>query len=243
VFTDRRDTVQLTSRYLAAGHLRHAYALTGHSGQGVTVDRAFVLADGEGRLQEWGYVALSRARTETRLYVTADLRERESHFHDLDDRGAVTHVAQALEASAVESLAVTQRPLVSPPRETRAELERSAPTDGQARLRFIERERSAVLEMRADAERKLRGAEQRLAGLGRFDRSELKRDLRSEVALRGAAICRAGNRLNVLDAQAQAIRNLDGPGDQRELPSSDRNVGVRVPTAVDRQIAEIGVDI
>ena len=245
VSTDRGDSVLLTSRYLGAGHLRHAYALTGHAGQGVTVDRAFVLASGEARLQEWGYVALSRARTETRLYVTADVRDRESHFHDLDDRGAVTRVAQALEESAVERLALDQRPpAAGPRRDTRAELERSAPTDGQgSRLRFIERECSAVLEMRVEAERKLGRAEQRLAELGRFDRSGLKRDLRSEIALRGAAIRGAANRLNVLEAQAQAIRDLDRLGDQRELTSPDRNVAVRVPTAVDRQTPEIGVEI
>ena len=48
------------------------YALTGHAAQGVTVDRAFVLGSGDARLQEWGYVALSRAREETRLYVTGE---------------------------------------------------------------------------------------------------------------------------------------------------------------------------
>src|SRR5262249_27018419 len=65
VSTDRGHSVDLSRQYLTAGHVRHAYALTGHSSQGVTVERAFVLGSGEVRLQEWGYVALSRARTET----------------------------------------------------------------------------------------------------------------------------------------------------------------------------------
>jgi len=54
VLTDRGDRVELPCRYLTAGHVRHAYALTGHSGQGVTVERAFVLASADARLQEWG---------------------------------------------------------------------------------------------------------------------------------------------------------------------------------------------
>src|SRR5581483_9833017 len=49
------DRIELSRQYLEAGHVRHAYALTGHSGQGVTVDRAFVLGSGDARLQEWGY--------------------------------------------------------------------------------------------------------------------------------------------------------------------------------------------
>src|SRR5712691_10519813 len=56
VSTDRGDRVTLTRRYLDAGQVRHAYALTGHAGQGVTVERAFVLGAGDARLQEWGYV-------------------------------------------------------------------------------------------------------------------------------------------------------------------------------------------
>ena len=62
VATDRGPTVELSRRYLEAGNVRHAYALTGHAAQGLTVERAFVLGAGEARLQEWGYVALSRAR-------------------------------------------------------------------------------------------------------------------------------------------------------------------------------------
>src|SRR6266540_3340170 len=62
ISTDRGPTVELSRPYLAAGNVRHAYALTGHAAQGLTVERAFVLGYGETRLQEWGYVALSRAR-------------------------------------------------------------------------------------------------------------------------------------------------------------------------------------
>ena len=126
VLTDRGDRATLDRAYLEAGHVRHGYALTGHSAQGVTVERAFVLGLGGQRLQEWGYVALSRAREETRLYVTGEPRERESHFHDLDDRDDVTVLAQALEESAVERLAVDQRPL---PRAPTRDARRDRPVD------------------------------------------------------------------------------------------------------------------
>jgi hypothetical protein len=43
VATDRGDRVDLSGHYLEAGHVRHAYALTRHSGPFLTVDRAFVL--------------------------------------------------------------------------------------------------------------------------------------------------------------------------------------------------------
>src|SRR6266511_2147630 len=115
ISTDRGPTVELSRPYLAAGNVRHAYALTGHAAQGLTVERAFVLGAGEARLQEWGYVALSRARAETRLYVTGTPREHESHFHDLDDRDPLARFGRALEESAVEELAVDQRPLPSGP--------------------------------------------------------------------------------------------------------------------------------
>jgi hypothetical protein len=61
----RGPSVELPRSYLQAGNVRHAYALTGHAAQGITVERAFALGAGEARLQEWGYLALSRARTET----------------------------------------------------------------------------------------------------------------------------------------------------------------------------------
>lgn len=48
------------------------YAVTTHKGQGVTVERAYVLAGGPMQNQELTYVQMSRAREETRLYGNQD---------------------------------------------------------------------------------------------------------------------------------------------------------------------------
>jgi Ti-type conjugative transfer relaxase TraA len=68
--TDRGEKLELDSSYLDNGKLAHAYALTAHKAQGMTVDRAFVLGSDE-LYREWGYTALSRHRDEARFYVTA----------------------------------------------------------------------------------------------------------------------------------------------------------------------------
>ena len=92
----------------AAKHLDHGYALTGHAAQGATVDRAFVLVEDRGALQEWGYVACSRARRETRLYLATppldpDLPGRAPQRDQVPER-----VVHALTASASEPLAIDQ---------------------------------------------------------------------------------------------------------------------------------------
>jgi conjugative relaxase-like TrwC/TraI family protein len=46
----------------------HAYAITCHKAQGMTTDRAFMLATDD-IYKEWGYVAMSRGRLENRLYL------------------------------------------------------------------------------------------------------------------------------------------------------------------------------
>jgi ATP-dependent exoDNAse (exonuclease V) alpha subunit len=61
---------RLTGEQLDSDHLDHAYALTVHRVQGATIDTAHVFADGGGR--ELVYVAMSRARGMTRVYVVAD---------------------------------------------------------------------------------------------------------------------------------------------------------------------------
>jgi hypothetical protein len=153
--TDRGDEVALTKSYLEAGHVRHAYALTGHSGQGVTVERAFVLGSDEARLQEWGYVALSRAREATRLYITGSERERESHAPDIDELDPVARFSRALEESAIERLAIDQAPEPSGPKhDARAALDRPPLTPGRrAELRAIDQERRFLERARTRVQR------------------------------------------------------------------------------------------
>ena len=58
----------LPTRYIEAGQLAHGYATTVHKAQGATYDRAFVLAT-DSLTREAGYVAMSRARAGTELFV------------------------------------------------------------------------------------------------------------------------------------------------------------------------------
>jgi hypothetical protein len=72
--------------YIAEGGLTHAYALTLHKAQGVTVDRAFILAR-DGLPREHAYTALSRGRLSNDLYVAdPDRRADIAHTVEINDR-------------------------------------------------------------------------------------------------------------------------------------------------------------
>jgi conjugative relaxase-like TrwC/TraI family protein len=75
--TDAGSVRELPAAYVDE-HIEHAYALTGHSMQGGTVERAIVVASPRDLTAGWSYTTLSRARGETRLLVyshgTADER-------------------------------------------------------------------------------------------------------------------------------------------------------------------------
>ena len=79
--------------------------MTGHSSQSLTVERAFVLAPEHGEQREWGYVALSRARRATRIYVTEAALEIESHAPGRDRPDGLNRLARALAAPAARPLA------------------------------------------------------------------------------------------------------------------------------------------
>ena len=53
----------------------HGYAVSVHKAQGVTVDNPFVMLGDTMSDREWGYVAASRGRNETRFYATQETVE------------------------------------------------------------------------------------------------------------------------------------------------------------------------
>jgi ATP-dependent exoDNAse (exonuclease V) alpha subunit len=65
--TDEGRAVRLPAEYLE--HVRYGYALTGHTSQGATVDRTYLLASPARGGREWSYVAGSRHREELRVYL------------------------------------------------------------------------------------------------------------------------------------------------------------------------------
>jgi hypothetical protein len=65
-----------------------------------------VLADDERALKEWGYVALSRARHETRLYTIEEQLEPDAPPRRIEPDGPVDRLAEALSRPAAETLAV-----------------------------------------------------------------------------------------------------------------------------------------
>jgi conjugative relaxase-like TrwC/TraI family protein len=66
--TDGGLVRELPAAYVA-GHVEHAYSLTGHGMQGGTVESALVLASPRDLTAGWSYTALSRARGQTRLLI------------------------------------------------------------------------------------------------------------------------------------------------------------------------------
>ncbi|MBP1504702.1 relaxase domain-containing protein [Acinetobacter nosocomialis] len=64
------DDENIKSAYTA---IDHAYAISVHKAQGMTVDHAFVLSSDTMIDREWSYVAASRAREKTHFYCSAEI--------------------------------------------------------------------------------------------------------------------------------------------------------------------------
>jgi hypothetical protein len=77
--TDAGAVRELPAGYVHE-HLEHAYALTGHSMQGGTVERAIVVASPRDLTAGWSYTALSRARGETRVLIVDTHDDERSEF-------------------------------------------------------------------------------------------------------------------------------------------------------------------
>jgi hypothetical protein len=251
VATDRGEGVELPRAYLEAGHLQHAYALTGHAAQGLTVEHAFVLGTDRGRLREWGYVALSRARSETRLYVTRPLEETESHFHELDDRDALTRLAQALEESGEERLASGQRPPPPGPlRGSRPSIARRTPeerelTAAREQLQRLENVEAQTKEAKTRSEQRLAAVSERLAGLGWRGRRREGEQLRREVARERSSLRLAEEKLVALERERRrALARLARAQEQVLRPRPrQRDRTVERPTPARARGRQLGLDL
>jgi hypothetical protein len=203
--TDRGSRVEFSRGYLEAGHAQHAYALTGHAAQGLTVARAFVLGSDRGRLQEWGYVALSRASEETRLYLTGSQVEPDDHFQQLDGRDPLTRLAQALERTGSEQLAHdSRRPPVRAIERTRPVIVRRSPAErelesARAQLRTLNAQEERARELGERAKRRILAAQARLAGLGWRGRRRYGLELGRELTYERMALTAAENQLVELE--------------------------------------------
>jgi conjugative relaxase-like TrwC/TraI family protein len=156
-------------------HLDHGYALTGHAAQGATVERAFVLIEDRGALQEWGYVACSRARSETRLYLAARPNEPDQLRTSRQLDNVPERTASALSLPAAESLAVKQ---VDP-----------------ATARLLAARRRQLEQSCARAEQRLGDAERQLQQLGWRGRRSRGAELRTEIAFQRTALRHAREQL------------------------------------------------
>jgi hypothetical protein len=109
--TDAGAVRELPAAY-ADEHLEHAYALTGHSMQGGTAERAIVVALPRDLTAGWSYTALSRARGETRvLILDADENERSEFAPDgstVARQPCLARIARRMLERDDEDLAVEQ---------------------------------------------------------------------------------------------------------------------------------------
>ena len=130
--TDARTIRALPAAYVA-GHVEHAYALTGHGMQGATVEWAGVVAAPHELTRGWSYTALSRARARTRLFVVGEgeawahheLARRDEHAPgEREDKPTpeqlAASVARYMRTRDDEDLAVEQLPAPKSGRRARA---------------------------------------------------------------------------------------------------------------------------
>jgi conjugative relaxase-like TrwC/TraI family protein len=121
ITTDAGHERAIDASYLA-NHVEYAYAITGHSSQGATVENAVVVGRPEEFTREWAYTALSRARHDTSIHLIADhgpaehdRREYAPPQPDLEPADALDALARAMRRSEAELLAVEHPELNSPP--------------------------------------------------------------------------------------------------------------------------------
>jgi ATP-dependent exoDNAse (exonuclease V) alpha subunit len=114
--TDDERDVTVSALWAAQHDLSHAYAMTLHKAQGLTVDHA-LLYGSEALTREAGYVGLSRGRRENHVYATTREMAARSGECDFakrdpiaDEQRPITDLARRLQNSRTHQLASQQQP-------------------------------------------------------------------------------------------------------------------------------------
>jgi conjugative relaxase-like TrwC/TraI family protein len=166
-------------------NLDHGYAITANGIQGGTVQRSYVLAS-EDVFQEWGYVAASRHRVETRFYVTVpDVPVDEQLLLDQTDApDPLSGLIRALGQSRAKELAIDvaeQGDLRAMPDDRLyseaaqlRELLTSAPGRGSHEVDRLDVEISHARHQGQQTRERLAATDQRMRGARRRDREPLR---------------------------------------------------------------------
>ena len=187
---------RLDAALLRSGDVQHAYAMTVHKAQGMTLDVALVSGSATLR-KEASYVAMSRGRMSNHIFVTDDdLRENAPEVADLhDEAAALDELQQRLERSGAHRLAtsfqspgpVHPRPLPAEPDDERTGTMTSTMNDHPVDLATL----PPTVDLVTAA---------RLLGIGRTVAYELVRDGRWPTP-----IIRAGRKIRVPTAPLKAL--------------------------------------
>ncbi|UGS36114.1 ATP-dependent RecD-like DNA helicase [Capillimicrobium parvum] len=221
---DDGHTVDLPPRYVTGWrdqtpNLDHGYAITANGIQGGTVERSYVLASEEA-FQEWGYVAASRHRVETRFYVTAsDSQSDQLALDGTPPTDPLRDIVRALGQSRAKGLAIdaaAQGELRTMPDDRlrseaghlRSILE-TAPTAAAHKLDVLTSERSRVA---AEVERSAQTLDQTSAQLAGARWRE-RRVLRERVAGAHRAAATWRERLAHVDQRIAQVREHLGDPD------------------------------
>ena len=105
-----RGDIDLPARYVDAGHVGHAYAMTVNKAHGLTCDRTMTLGDDQ-IYRELAYEALSRGRLSNHVYIPRsciDLDQELPHARTVDSPDPMDLLEQGLRRSHAKQLALDQ---------------------------------------------------------------------------------------------------------------------------------------
>ena len=182
---DDERLVTLPTEYLEAGHIAHAYAITGHKAQGMTTDRAFVLGD-DSLYREWGYVAMSRGREENRLYVVVgDGCDRDDVGGAVERPHEVDQLVRSLERSRAKSLALDSYGDIAEKDSKSLRVEQEAiyeqlsrgPRDPRDKLINVRQETERLGQLLQQERRAAIEAEEKLASMGAVAKARRKTEV------------------------------------------------------------------